>query len=63
MAARQMGWRSEKSVERYCLAAILLGTLPQQDPRFDKVLNSDKHELDRSRLTLKLAIDLTGESG
>ena len=57
-AARAIGLRANKSVERYCLTALLIGAQPETDPRFAKVLNSDRHELGRSRLMLKLAKDL-----
>ena len=57
-AARRIDLRANKSVERYCYATLMIGQQPETDPRFAELLQSDRHELDRSRLMLKRAKDL-----
>ncbi len=42
----------ERAIERYCLACLMLGGRPQDDPRFDAEIHSPQHELDRSRKIL-----------
>ena len=57
-AARGIALRLDKSVTRYVYAALMIGGLPEADPRFADIVGSGRHELDRSRLMLKLARDV-----
>lgn len=58
--ARQIGFRENKSVERYSIAAILHGAPPETDPRLVPILQSGQHELDRSRKLLEAVRALKG---
>ncbi|WP_415919326.1 DUF4123 domain-containing protein [Tateyamaria sp. SN6-1] len=54
-AARAIGLHLDKSVKRYVYAALMIGGQPETDARFEKIIASPRHELDRSRQILKLA--------
>lgn len=54
-AARAIGLRMDKSVTRYTIATLMTGQQPETDPRFADIIDSPRHELDRSRQILNLA--------
>ncbi|WP_299692253.1 DUF4123 domain-containing protein [uncultured Tateyamaria sp.] len=54
-AARGIDLRLDKSVTRYVFAALMIGGQPETDPRFADIIDSPRHELDRSRQILNLA--------
>ena len=45
--ARSIGLRADKSVERYCIASILIVQPAETDARFHPIVQSGEHELDR----------------
>lgn len=47
--------QTEKGIEDFCLAGLLLGGSPAGDARFALFAKSPQHELDRTRKMLKLA--------
>ncbi|ARC89454.1 DUF4123 domain-containing protein [Rhodovulum sp. MB263] len=61
-SAISLGLREERAVERYCLSRLMLGFPPEQDRRFDGILQGSAHDLDRSRDMLALAISIGKEA-
>lgn len=56
--SRRLGLLSDKSVERYCLASLIVGGPAEQDGRLGAIFSAPVHELDRSRILLDAAINL-----
>jgi hypothetical protein len=53
--SRRLGLLSDKSVERYCLASLMVGGPAEEDARLAGMFSSPFHELDRSRMLLDAA--------
>ena len=53
--SRRLGLLSDKSVERYCLASLLVGGPAEEDARLGEIFSAPFHELDRSRILLDAA--------
>ncbi|WP_081423896.1 DUF4123 domain-containing protein [Celeribacter ethanolicus] len=55
--ARDLGFREERSIERYILSCHITNNLPERDPRAHTILKAPQHELDKSRRLLMFALN------